>query len=75
MWQKQQILTLKKTAYAHCADDDIQQHLTALNLHLNKYESLPLIHQKNEKWKEVEWEADQIKARLVLLNVELPSLR
>jgi len=74
MWNKHQIQALKEKAYSFSDDNDVRTHLTAMNVHLNKYERMFLIHKKNEEWKEVEREANGIKARLTALNVELPSL-
>ena len=70
MWNKNQIRELKEAAYHSPDEDEIREHLTALNVHLNNFERQPLVHKKKEIWKEVEREADYIKARLASLNVE-----
>ena len=70
MWNKQQIRNLKEKAHAFCADDYVQVHLTSLNRHLKNFEILFLIHKKNEKWKDVEREADHIRDRFFQLCEE-----
>jgi hypothetical protein len=74
MWNKQQIQTLKEKAYFFCGDDCVRKHLTAINVHLSNYERQLLVHSRNEEWREAEGEADQIKSRLLSMNVDLQSL-
>ncbi len=74
MWSKQQIQGLKQTAYSYVTNDDIRDHLSALNSHLNNYERQPLFHEKNRQWKQVESEADVIYRILESLQVGQQSL-
>jgi hypothetical protein len=64
MWTKQSINDLKDAARAFLSEENIREHITALNVHLNRFESQPLIHKKIEHWKEAETEADWLKTML-----------
>jgi hypothetical protein len=64
MWNKQQIQALKEKAHYFISDDYIREHLTALNFHLSIYEGHTLVYKKQEKWVEVEAEANHIRARI-----------
>jgi hypothetical protein len=74
MWNKQDIQVLKQRAYACINDDDIRDHLSALNIHLNNYEKKPLFHEKNQQWRQAEYEADLISNLLDSLPAGRQSL-
>jgi len=62
---------LKQIAYGYPEVEEIQQHLTALNVHLNNFDKINSIPKKNGVWKEVEREAENIKALLASMHVEV----
>jgi hypothetical protein len=67
-WTREQINELRQLLVLYPVDDYIREHLSYLNNHLKKHDKYKSPIQRQEAWKAVEYEADNVETRLEILE-------